>query len=365
MKKSEKRTVCYGGFANEPLPEWDPDLPIGLHNIMRRQIKESLKKATFEYYITFDGHSVVIDDATVLEKMFARIKFLFNPNKRLIVGVKGQMGDKIPVGDGVYTYSIKTKRNKKGKTVIDTKHYKETLERGKQYQIQKENERYTRRINSRRAGMKSIRDSEIKMLKMEGMSSDLLKLPIVQDIIDYELKKVYFSFDGKYELLDRSIIRLFFSCKKGDTIVITSATKNLLKDKIYDAEYYRISRSNDGYKIEIGERNGLCPDGLCIYADKDGNMTKAEFRISLGKEKLKVINIPMSKPCLDGLEYFIYYQRRLEKIADELVIATLKKGLDKGKAYKIYSLERKRTLKEILREIENLKQYNPKRNILR
>ena len=83
------RNVRYGRFVDFMPPSYDYDSGmIGGHIYTRNAEEASLKTAGYEYYVTKNGSKLTTYDATLFEKLTARIKFVFEPKKKKVLGVR-------------------------------------------------------------------------------------------------------------------------------------------------------------------------------------------------------------------------------------------------------------------------------------
>lgn len=123
------RKVNYGRFVDfmPPEPDYDSGL-IGGHIYQRNAEQASLKTAGYEYYITEDGSKVTIYDASLLEKLSARIKFVFKPKKKRVLGVRTERQNDInPYSSTVPQLGVKY--DKAGNLVVDEDYYNAAEER--------------------------------------------------------------------------------------------------------------------------------------------------------------------------------------------------------------------------------------------
>ena len=128
------RKVNYGRFVDfmPPMSDYDNGM-IGGHIYQRHAEEASLETAGYEYYVTEDGHKVTIYDASMLEKLAARVKFVFNPKKKRVLGVRSERKQDVnPYSDP--TPQLGVKLDKDGRRVVDRDYYrnaeKRALERG-------------------------------------------------------------------------------------------------------------------------------------------------------------------------------------------------------------------------------------------
>lgn len=123
------RKVNYGRFVDfmPPMDDYDYGL-IGGHIYQRNAEEASLKTAGYEYYVTEEGHKVTIYDASLLEKLAARVKFVFNPKKKRVLGVRSEKKqDANPYSDP--TPQLGVKLDKDGRRVVDKDYYRNAEER--------------------------------------------------------------------------------------------------------------------------------------------------------------------------------------------------------------------------------------------
>jgi hypothetical protein len=123
------RNVRYGRFVDFMPPSYDYDSGmIGGHIYTRNAEEASLKTAGYEYYVTKDGVKVTIYDASLLEKMAARVRFAFNTKKKRVLGVRTEKKDSIsPYSDPVPQLGVRLDEN--GNKVVDEDYYRNAEER--------------------------------------------------------------------------------------------------------------------------------------------------------------------------------------------------------------------------------------------
>lgn len=123
------RKVYYGLFLDYMPPRYDACDLIGMHIYIKNAQKAALKTAGYEYYIYEDGDRITIDDASSLEKMRARILFLFNMRKEKILGVRSsKKKDVNPYSDPCPQLGICLDSN--GNKKVDNHYYDSACERG-------------------------------------------------------------------------------------------------------------------------------------------------------------------------------------------------------------------------------------------
>ena len=113
------RKVNYGRFVDfmPPEPDYDSGL-IGGHIYQKNAEEASLKTAGYEYYVTKDGSKITIYDASVFEKLTARIKFVFEPKKKRVLGVRSErVNDVNPYGSTMPQLGVKL--DKDGNRIVD------------------------------------------------------------------------------------------------------------------------------------------------------------------------------------------------------------------------------------------------------
>ena len=125
------RNVGYGRFVdfmpNYSDDVWDTGM-IGGHIYQRNEEEASLRTAGYEYYVTKDGSKVTIYDASFVEKLLARAKFVFNPKKKKVLGVRSEKNDAVhPYSDPIPQLGVKLDEN--GNKVVDADYYKAAEER--------------------------------------------------------------------------------------------------------------------------------------------------------------------------------------------------------------------------------------------
>ena len=161
-------------------------------------------------------------------------------------------------------------------------------------------------------------DREIEILKMsDNTSSKLYKMPIIRDIIGFELSKC--------EPGER---REFFISKPdnnswnlGVGTVIPGEELNFK-----NMEYYHIKPSGDKVTIEVGYRGRVSKDGIRVTADKEGNMLRAEFVVEDSK-----VELPTPNKRMRDLERFIKYQREIESMSEKALFGLFQTLKDKKK----------------------------------
>ena len=123
------RKVNYGRFVDfmPPEPDYDSGL-IGGHIYQSNAEKASLKTAGYEYYVTKSGSKLTIYDATLFEKLTACIKFVFEPKKKKVLGVRS---DKKTYTNPYCnsTPQLGVKLDKDGNKVVDKDYYRNAEER--------------------------------------------------------------------------------------------------------------------------------------------------------------------------------------------------------------------------------------------
>ena len=123
------RKVKYGRFVDfmPPEPDYDSGL-IGGHIYQRNAEEASLKTAGYEYYVTKDGSKLTIYDATFFEKLTARIKFVFEPKKKRVLGVRAEKKSEVnPYSDPTPQLGVRLDEN--GNRVVDEDYYRNAEER--------------------------------------------------------------------------------------------------------------------------------------------------------------------------------------------------------------------------------------------
>lgn len=147
------RNVSYGRFVDfMPYPSnedvYDMDM-IGSHIYQRNAEEASLKTAGYEYYVTKDGDKVTIYDASFLEKLFARTKFVFNSKKKRVLGVRSEAKGKVnPYSDTSPQLGVRLDEN--GKKVVDKDYFSAAGERA-----------------AARGDIKAVNDAHRKMVEAE------------------------------------------------------------------------------------------------------------------------------------------------------------------------------------------------------
>lgn len=118
------RNVYIGKFADYKPASFDyDDGLIGGHIATRDDMERAARTIGLEYYIKDEnGKNIMIEDATISEKILARIKYIFKPNKVRVVGYRtDKMSDLLKPG-----YSLGRKYNEgKGKWVVDKEYYED------------------------------------------------------------------------------------------------------------------------------------------------------------------------------------------------------------------------------------------------
>jgi len=116
------RNVYLGKFADYKPAEYDYDSGlIGGHIAVRNEQAKLAKTIGLEYYIKDkNGKNIMIEDANMLEKILAGIKYVFKPNKARVVGYRSdRISDLSRPG-----YSLGRKYDEgKGKWVVDKEYY--------------------------------------------------------------------------------------------------------------------------------------------------------------------------------------------------------------------------------------------------
>ena len=160
-------------------------------------------------------------------------------------------------------------------------------------------------------------DSEIKMLKLGGISSKFLQMPIIRDIIGFELSRC-----------DKGETRSFFNSREENNSWSLSTGTAILGGEVNytNLEYYHIRLSGDKVIIEVGDRGNFSKDGIRITADKEGNMLKAEFIVEDSK-----VELPTPNKKMKDLERFLKYQRELEKQSEKALLSLFQSMRDKRK----------------------------------
>ena len=106
------RNIKYGKFADTKMPSRDDwmDTPIGFHNATRREEKRVLDSIRDEYYMVDEktGKNLVVTDPTIMEKVLARAKHVFQSKKKKVVGYR----DDGEIGKQHTTRSLKEDSNK-------------------------------------------------------------------------------------------------------------------------------------------------------------------------------------------------------------------------------------------------------------
>lgn len=214
-------------------------------------------------------------------------------------------------------------------------------------------------------------DSEIEMLKIGGISSKFLRMPIIRDIIGFELDKC-----------EKGEMRSFFNSKEENNSWSLSTGTAILGGELNytNLEYYHIRLSGDKVTIELGDRGNFSKDGIRITADKDGNMIKAEFIIEDNK-----VELPTPNKRMKDIERFIKFQRELENLSEKALLSLFKSLKDKRKYekeikkaktnipdirlfiasdFEKLSSNKKQLFIDVLREIDNIKEDKNKGNSL-
>lgn len=123
------RNVRYGRFVDfmPPMDDYDNGM-IGGHIYTRNAEEASLKTAGYEYYVTKDGDKVTIYDASFLEKMAARVRFVFNTKKKRVLGVRSEKKNDVnPYSSPVPQLGVRL--DKDGNKVVDEDYYRSAEER--------------------------------------------------------------------------------------------------------------------------------------------------------------------------------------------------------------------------------------------
>lgn len=152
------RKVKYGRFVDfmPPEPDYDSGL-IGGHIYQRNAEEASLKTAGYEYYVTKDGSKLTIYDATFFEKLTARIKFIFQPKKKRVLGVRTEKKAEVnPYSDP--TPQLGVRLDKDGNKVVDEDYFRGAEERA----IEKGDRKAAREAYEKK---KEVEDELAKMLE--------------------------------------------------------------------------------------------------------------------------------------------------------------------------------------------------------
>lgn len=152
------RKVKYGRFVDfmPPEPDYDSGL-IGGHIYQRNAEEASLKTAGYEYYVTKDGSKLTIYDATFFEKLTARIKFIFQPKKKRVLGVRTEKKVEVnPYSDP--TPQLGVRLDKDGNKVVDEDYFRGAEERA----IEKGDRKAAREAYEKK---KEVEDELAKMLE--------------------------------------------------------------------------------------------------------------------------------------------------------------------------------------------------------
>ena len=179
-------------------------------------------------------------------------------------------------------------------------------------------------------------DKELEMLEDLGSSSKIVILPIMREIIEFELEREQEN--------PRRGIRVFNVCDKSDvTLTLVIATldlENVKQASFFDPEYYEIECRPTSILINIGERSPLRENGLRVYASKDGVAEKAVFIIDN-----KTINIPMPNRKISDIKNFIKFQRELERIENTALMNLIVTG--SFKRFKYLVIPKKKLIKRM------------------
>ena len=161
------RKVNYGRFVDfmPPEPDYDSGL-IGGHIYQKNAEEASLKTAGYEYYVTKDGSKITIYDASVFEKLTARIKFVFEPKKKRVLGVRSErVNDVNPYGSTMPQLGVKL--DKDGNRIVDEDYYRNAeeraIERGDREALQKVYEK-----------KKEVEDELSEMLEDTSLKEDII-----------------------------------------------------------------------------------------------------------------------------------------------------------------------------------------------
>ena len=129
------RNVKYGRFVDfmPPMDYDDDNFLIGGHRYIRHAQEQSLRTAGYEYYIEKEGQLITIQDATILEKALARMKFVFKGHKKRVLGERTFETKKVnPYSGPIQKLGVKL--DEKGNEVVDKAYFveseKEALARG-------------------------------------------------------------------------------------------------------------------------------------------------------------------------------------------------------------------------------------------
>ena len=126
------RKVYYGVFADFWPPSYDDSCDlIGAHIYISRARRAAYATAAGEYYTKEKNESgyvkkTIIDDATFIEKLVARTKYLFTPGRREIIGVRPQKHDPYNTSSPQLGIIV----DEDGNRQVDEKYYQEAIERG-------------------------------------------------------------------------------------------------------------------------------------------------------------------------------------------------------------------------------------------
>lgn len=122
------RKVYLGKFADyNPNSSYEDDVfaydheLIGGHIAARYDREKAQKTVGLEYYTKDeDGRNIMINDATILEKLLAKAKYVFKLDKKKVVGYRSdKISDTLRAG-----YSLGRKYDEgKGKWVVDKEYY--------------------------------------------------------------------------------------------------------------------------------------------------------------------------------------------------------------------------------------------------
>jgi len=91
------RKVNKGIFQDHETATRDYDIMdtpmIGARIAVNNEINQQAKTRALEYYITDEnGKNIMIEDATILEKISANLKYMVKPNKKKVVGYRSECG---------------------------------------------------------------------------------------------------------------------------------------------------------------------------------------------------------------------------------------------------------------------------------
>lgn len=122
------RQVSYGRFVDFMPPSYDDYGMIGGHIYQRNAEEASLRTAGYEYYVTKDGVKVTIYDASFVEKLLARAKFVFNSKKKRVLGVRTEKQEEVNPYSSA-TPQLGVRLDKDGNKVVDEDYYRAAEER--------------------------------------------------------------------------------------------------------------------------------------------------------------------------------------------------------------------------------------------